>query len=253
MMEIKLANQRELNLHYSFDNFVVGSGNIQAHATAWAVAENPGKRNNLLIICGDVGLGASHLLHAIGNESLKRNPHAKVCYCTAPMFADNMYAAIRLEKMEEFHSFYSSLDLLLFDIVQFIAAKEAVQEELLLIIKELANAGKQVVLAMNKPPHELPGLERLRPHFSQGLQVTITSPDVASRLALVRHFADRHKVIISYDIVQFLATGIDTQSIRELEGYIVRLGAYASLQNIHITLDMARKCLNDLVQLVDAG
>lgn len=242
-MKTTYSYKKDLNPHRTFDNFVVGISNSKAHAAAWAVAENPGALNKLLIICGDVGLGKTHLLHAIGNELLIRNPQANICYCPTHIFVDSMYAASRMNRIDEFHSFYRNLDLFLLDTVQFIADKEAVQEELLFIIRELSNAGKQVVVGMNKPPQELSGLKRLCPCFSQGFLTTIAPPDAATRLALVKHFADRHNVNISQDMFQFLAARIDAQCIRQLEGYIIRLGAYAHFQNLPVTMDMTLECL----------
>lgn len=247
----KLTNsEREgtpLNPRYTFDQFVSGSGNQFSHAAALAVANNPATTYNPLFIYGGVGLGKSHLLHAIGHHILTNNPTTKVCYCSAEKFMHEMVNSIRLNKMEEFRERYRSVDVLLIDDIQFIAGRERTQVEFFHTFNSLYEAHKQIVITSDKFPREMPNLEdRLRSRFEWGLIADIQPPDLETKIAILKKKADINRINLPDEVAYLLASS-DTRNIRELEGMLIRLGAYSSLQNIPITLAMAKDNLKDIL------
>lgn len=236
-----------LNPRYTFDQFVSGSGNQFAHAAAMAVANNPAITYNPLFIYGGVGLGKSHLLHAVGHQMLAQKPETRVCYCSAEKFMHEMVNCIRLNKMEEFRERYRSVDVLLIDDIQFIAGRERTQVEFFHTFNALYESHKQIVITSDKFPREMPNLEeRLRSRFEWGLIADIQPPDVETKIAILKKKAELNRIVLPDEVAYFLASS-DTRNIRELEGMLIRLGAYSSLQHIPITLVMAKNNLKDIL------
>lgn len=236
-----------LNPRYTFDQFVSGSGNQFSHAAALAVANNPAITYNPLFIYGGVGLGKSHLLHAVGHQILAQKPETRVCYCSAEKFMHEMVNSIRLNKMEEFKERYRSVDVLLIDDIQFIAGRERTQVEFFHTFNSLYESHKQIVITSDKFPREMPNLEeRLRSRFEWGLIADIQPPDLETKMAILKKKADLNRISLPDEVAYFLASS-DTRNIRELEGMLIRLGAYSSLQHIPINLSMAKDNLKDIL------
>jgi chromosomal replication initiator protein len=236
-----------LNNKYTFDLFVSGTGNQFAHAAAMAVANNPADTYNPLFIYGGVGLGKSHLLNAIGHHIRATSPELNVCYCSAEKFMYEMVNALRQKKMEHFRSRFRTIDVLLVDDIQFISGKVGTQEEFFHTFNALYDMHKQIVITSDKFPREISDLEeRLRSRFEWGLIADIQPPDVETKIAILKKKSEITKIRLPDDVTYFLASS-DTKNIRELEGMLIRLGAYSSLQNIPITLDMARESLKDIL------
>jgi chromosomal replication initiator protein len=236
-----------LNPRYTFDQFVSGSGNQFSHAAALAVANNPAITYNPLFIYGGVGLGKSHLLHAVGHLILAQKPDTRVCYCSAEKFMHEMVNSIRLNKMEEFRERYRSVDVLLIDDIQFIAGRERTQVEFFHTFNSLYESHKQIVITSDKFPREMPNLEeRLRSRFEWGLIADIQPPDLETKMAILKKKAELNRINLPDEVAYFLAAS-DTRNIRELEGMLIRLGAYSSLQHIPITLAMAKDNLKDIL------
>jgi chromosomal replication initiator protein len=236
-----------LNAKYTFGSFVVGSSNQMAHAASLAVAEGHSKTYNPLFLYGGVGLGKTHLLHAIGNRFLERNPGSRVMYITSETFMNELINSIRYEKMPAFRSRYRNMDLLLIDDIQFIAGKEKTQEEFFHTFNTIYESHKQIVLSSDKVPRDIPDLEeRLRSRFEWGLIADIQSPDLETKIAILRKKAEQNSIALPDDVALFIANHI-TSNIRELEGSLIRLGAYASLGAREITVDFARETLKDLL------
>jgi chromosomal replication initiator protein len=237
-----------LNPKYTFDQFVSGSGNQFAHAAATAVANNPADTYNPLFIYGGVGLGKSHLLNSIGHTVRKQCPDMNVCYCSAEKFMYEMVNHIRLKKMEVFRNRFRNVDVLLVDDIQFISGnKVATQEEFFHTFNALYDARKQIVITSDKFPREIPDLEdRLRSRFEWGLIADIQPPDVETKMAILKKKSECTKVFFPEDVYYFLASS-DTKNVRELEGMLIRLGAFSSLQNVPITLEMAKENLKDIL------
>ena len=224
-----------LNPKYTFENFIIGSNNRFAHAAAYAVFENPGKKYNPLFIYGGVGLGKTHLMQAIGNAMYQVNPNIKIVYCTGELFANELVSAIMTDKNESFRRKYRNIDLLLIDDIQFLAGKEKCQEELFHTFNTLFESGKQIVVTSEKPPKEIPLLEdRLKTRFEMGLSVDIQTPDYETRLAILRKKAEKERYIINDDILVKIATRVKS-NIRELEGVFNKLVAYTSFTNNDLT------------------
>ena len=236
-----------LNPRYTFDSFVVGNNNRLAHAAALAVAEAPAASYNPLFLYGGVGLGKTHLMHAIGNEILKNNKNAKVLYVTSEKFTNELINAIKDNTNEKFRNKYRNIDLLLIDDIQFIAKKDAIQEEFFHTFNTLHESGKQIVISSDKPPRDIQLLEdRLKSRFEWGLIADISNPDYETRLAILRKKADLDHIAIDDEILSNIASKVDS-NIRELEGALNKIVAHASLANVPITSEMAEKSINDLV------
>jgi chromosomal replication initiator protein len=236
-----------LNSKYTFENFVVGSSNQMAHAASRAVAEGHSKTYNPLFLYGGVGLGKTHLLHAIGNRFLERTPGARVMYLTSESFINELIQSIRYERMQSFRNRYRNMDLLLIDDIQFIAGKEKTQEEFFHTFNSIHESHKQIVLTSDKVPRDIPDLEeRLRSRFEWGLIADIQSPDLETKVAILRKKAEQNGVALPDEVAHFIASSIKS-NIRELEGALTRLVAYASLQAREITIESAREILKDLL------
>jgi len=236
-----------LNPKYTFDTFVIGSGNRFAHAASLAVAEAPAKAYNPLFIYGGVGLGKTHLMHAIGHYVLDHNPSAKVVYLSSEKFTNEFINSIRDNKAEEFRNKYRKVDVLLIDDIQFLAGKESTQEEFFHTFNTLHEESKQIVISSDRPPKEIPTLEdRLRSRFEWGLITDITPPDLETRIAILRKKAKAEGLDIPNEVMLYIANQIDT-NIRELEGALIRVVAYSSLINKDINADLAAEALKDII------
>ena len=236
-----------LNPKYTFSTFVVGNNNRFAHAAALAVAEAPAASYNPLFIYGGVGLGKTHLMHAIGNEILKNNKNSKILYVTSEVFTNELINAIKDNTSDQFRNKYRNIDVLLIDDIQFIAGKERCQEEFFHTFNTLYESGKQIILSSDRTPKDIPLLEdRLKSRFEWGLLADISCPDYETRLAILRKKAQLDKIIIDDEILTAIATRIDS-NIRELEGTLNKLIAKASLTNSQITMEMAERAINDIV------
>ncbi len=228
---------------YTFESFVVGASNQFAQAASVAVVNQPGEHYNPLFIYGDVGLGKTHLVNAIGNAVLSKRPGAKVVYLTSEAFMNELIASLRRDKMSEFKAHYRNIDVLVIDDVQFIAGKERTQEEFFHTFNSLYESHKQIVITSDKFPKEIPDLEnRLRNRFEWGLIADIQSPDLETRVAILQKKAEIEGVNLHHNVAVFLASHIDS-NVRELEGALTRLGAFASLTKAEITTDLAREVL----------
>lgn len=235
-----------LNPKYSFDTFVIGKGNQMAHAAALVVAEDPGSTYNPLFFYGGVGLGKTHLMHAIGHQMLLNNPNAKVKYVSSETFANDYINSIQNKTSEEFRQEYRNVDLLLVDDIQFFANKEGTQEEFFHTFNALYNDGRQIVLTSDRLPNEIPKLEeRLVSRFAWGLSVDITPPDLETRIAILRKKANAERLEIPDDTLSYIAGQIDS-NIRELEGALVRVQAYATMKAQDITTSLAADSLKTL-------
>ena len=240
-----------LNPKYTFDTFVVGNNNRFAHAAALAVAEAPATSYNPLFIYGGVGLGKTHLMHAIGNEILKNNKNANILYVTSEKFTNQLINAIKDNTNEQFRSKYRNIDVLLIDDIQFIAGKERVQEEFFHTFNTLHESGKQVIISSDRPPKDINLLEdRLKSRFEWGLIADISNADYETRLAILRKKAKIENVIIDDDILSNIANRIDT-NIRELEGALNKLIARSNLINSPVTMEMAEYVINEIVKSKD--
>ncbi len=236
-----------LNDKYSFDTFVIGSGNRFAHAASLAVAEAPAKAYNPLFIYGGVGLGKTHLMHAIGHYVIDHNPEARVVYLSSEKFTNEFINSIRDNKAEIFRNKYRNVDVLLIDDIQFLAGKEQTQEEFFHTFNSLHEESKQIVISSDRPPKEIPTLEdRLRSRFEWGLITDITPPDLETRIAILRKKAKAEKLDIPNEVMLYIANQIDT-NIRELEGALIRVVAYSSLINQDMNADLAAEALKDII------
>ncbi|UFS72185.1 chromosomal replication initiator protein DnaA [Geomonas sp. RF6] len=236
-----------LNPKYTFDSFVCGASNQFAYAASQAVANKPASNYNPLFIYGGVGLGKTHLVHAIGNQILAKNSKAKICYYSSEKFMNEMINCLRYKKMEEFRNKFRKMDLLLIDDIQFMAGKEATQEEFFHTFNALYDSHKQIVITSDKFPKEIPGLEeRLRSRFEWGLIADIQPPNIETKMAILKKKSDMHGIELPDDVAFFLANGA-TSNIRELEGMLIRLEAFASLTGSALTLNMAREVMKDII------
>lgn len=236
-----------LNPKYTFETFVCGGSNQFAHAASQSVANNPASSYNPLFIYGGVGLGKTHLLTAIGNHILQRNKKARISYYTSEKFMNELINCLRYNKMEQFRNKFRSMDVLLIDDVQFIAGKERTQEEFFHTFNSLYESHKQIVVTSDKFPKDIPGLEeRLRSRFEWGLIADIQPPDIETKMAILKKKAELDVIKLPDDVALFLASSA-TSNVRELEGMLIRLGAFSSLTGNAISLGMAREVLKDII------
>ncbi len=247
-IKIKKENlPTNINPKYTFDSFVSGTSNQFAHAAAMAVSNNPATTYNPLFIYGGVGLGKTHLINAIGNEINKTNNNIKICYYSSEKFTNELINSLRHAKMEEFRNKFRSIDILLIDDIQFIAGKKSTQEEFFHTFNALYESHKQIVVTSDKFPKEMPDLEeRLRSRFEWGLIADIQAPDTETKQAILNMKADQNNIKLPDDVIYLLANSI-SNNVRELEGYLIRIGAYSSLTSTPINVEMAKKVLKDIL------
>ena len=232
-----------LNPRYTFDTFIVGSSNQFAHAACRAVAEAPSRSYNPLFIYGGVGLGKTHLMHAVGHYVLRHDRSLKLTYISSERFMNEMINAVRYDRILDFRERYRSVDVLLVDDIQFLAGKEGTQTEFFHTFNALYDSQKQIVLSSDCPPHEIPALEeRLRSRFEWGLTADIQSPDLETKVAILKRKAETEAVPLPDNVAMYIAGKIKS-NIRELEGSLIRLIAYASLTGQEITLQLAQEVL----------
>jgi chromosomal replication initiator protein len=239
-----------LDPRYTFDRFVVGKANEFAHAASFAVANNPGQTYNPLFIYGGVGLGKTHLLHAIGHLVREKNPAMQVCYIDAEKFTNEMISSMRHQRggMQDFKSKYRNVDMLLMDDVQFIAGKEQTQEEFFHTFNALYSHQRQIVVTSDKLSTEIPDLEkRIQSRFEWGLVADIGAPDLETKVAILNRKAETDRIPLTQEVAFFLASTIQTNNIRDLEGALNKLGAHSSLMNKDITVELAKKVFASLI------
>jgi chromosomal replication initiator protein len=236
-----------LNPRYTFQTFIVGSANRLAHAASLSVAERPGKAYNPLFLYGGVGLGKTHLMHAIGNAVVARYPRKRVAYATSEKFTNEFITGIQQGSIDEFRARYRRIDLLLIDDIQFIADKERTQEEFFHTFNTIHEDGKQIVLSSDRPPKQITTLEeRLRSRFEWGLIADLTAPDLETRIAILRTKAEEQGVRVGPEALESIARKV-VSNIRELEGALNRIAAYASMQGMPITTDLAQAVLSNVL------
>jgi chromosomal replication initiator protein len=246
-----LKHTSYLNRTFTFENFVEGKSNQLARAAAWQVADNPKHGYNPLFLYGGVGLGKTHLMHAVGNHLLKKNPNAKVVYLHSERFVADMVKALQLNAINEFKRFYRSVDALLIDDIQFFAKKERSQEEFFHTFNALLEGGQQVILTSDRYPKEIDGLEeRLKSRFGWGLTVAVEPPELETRVAILMKKADQANVELPHDAAFFIAQRMRS-NVRELEGALKRVIAHAHFMGRDITIELIRESLKDLLALQD--
>ncbi len=237
---------RNLNPKYVFDSFVVGNSNRMAHAASLAVAESPAQAYNPLFLYGNSGLGKTHLMHSIGHFILDRNPRAKVLYVTSETFTNELINSIQNNKNEEFRNKYRNIDVLMIDDIQFISKKEGTQEEFFHTFNALYESNKQIIISSDRPPKEIKTLEdRLRSRFEWGLIADVQPPDYETRIAILKKKAERDNLTVPDDVMAYIAKNI-ASNIRELEGALTRIVAFATLTNQDISIALAENSLKDI-------
>jgi chromosomal replication initiator protein len=241
------TGQTNLNPRYTFANFIVGSANRLAHAASLSVAERPGHAYNPLFLYGGVGLGKTHLMHAIGNQVIARFPRKRVAYATSEKFTNEFITSIQQGKIDDFRARYRRIDVLLIDDIQFIADKERTQEEFFHTFNAIHEDGKQIVLSSDRPPKAILTLEeRLRSRFEWGLIADLGAPDLETRIAILRAKADEQGVPITSDVIEFIARKV-VSNVRELEGALNRIVAYASMGAMPISIELAQAVLSNVL------
>jgi chromosomal replication initiator protein len=236
-----------LNSRYTFRTFIVGSANRLAHAASLSVAERPGEAYNPLFLYGGVGLGKTHLMHAVGNAVVARFPRKRVVYATSEKFTNDFITSIQQGRIDDFRARYRKIDLLLIDDIQFIADKERTQEEFFHTFNAIHEDGKQIVLSSDRPPKQITTLEeRLRSRFEWGLIADLTAPDLETRIAILRTKSEEQGVRVDAEALEFIARKV-VSNIRELEGALNRIVAYASMQGMPINVDLAQAVLSNVL------
>ena len=245
----QVSNHSALNPKYTFDTFVVGSSNQFAHAATMAVAEQPARSYNPLFIYGGVGLGKTHLMHAIGHFALERNPKVRLCYLSSEQFMNELINSLRFDRMPQFRETYRNMDILLVDDIQFIAGKERTQEEFFHTFNSLFDSHKQIVVSSDKFPREIPDLEeRLRSRFEWGLIADIQAPDLETKIAILEKKADLSGITLPQGVALFLAENTGS-NIRELEGYLQRVTAFASFSKTKtISIELVQEALKNFLE-----
>jgi chromosomal replication initiator protein len=239
----------QLNSRYTFDNFVIGNGNQFARAASLAVAERPSRAYNPLFLYGGVGMGKTHLMHAIGHEVKRRNPGFVISYVSAEKFTNEMINSLRTDRMTSFRDRFRSVDVLLIDDIQFIAQKERTQEEFFHTFNALHESMRQIVIASDRPPKELAEIEdRLRSRFEWGLIADIQPPDLETKVAILQKKAESEQVTLPTDVALFIASNVRT-NVRELEGALVRLIAWCQHNHMEITLSTTQQCLRQFIDM----
>ncbi len=232
-----------LNARYTFDNFIVGSGNELAHAACQAITQKPGEKYNPLFLYGGVGIGKTHLMQAVGNEIIKNNPSAHVIYISTEQFVQEFLDAIRYKKNTDFAGYYRSADVLIIDDIQFIAGKEKTQEEFFHTFNALHQANKQIIISSDRSPRDIPTLsERLQSRFAWGMSIDMQIPDFETRCAIIQTKADAHNVTLGQEVVEFLANLVRS-NIRELEGALNQLLAFCEMRGLDPDLEVAESVL----------